>query len=61
VAQRYLDPGRLTLVMVGPASLVEPQLAALPIGPIQVVRPTNPPLPRKPAPATPASAGRRMR
>ncbi len=59
VAQKYLDPSRLTLVMVGPARMVRPQLDSLPIGRIEVERRGNPPLPRKPlanAPA-PAAAG----
>jgi predicted Zn-dependent peptidase len=50
VAQRVLDPARLTIVMVGPADLVRPQLGSLPIGKVEVQRPTNPPLPRKPIP-----------
>ena len=48
VAQRYLDPSRLTLVMVGPAAVVEPQLAALPLGTVEVERAKNGLLPRKP-------------
>ncbi len=55
MAQKYLDPGRLTLVMVGPAEVVRPQLAELPIGKVEVQRQLNPPLPRKPV-ATPARA-----
>jgi len=59
MARKYLDLDRLTLVMVGPAQ-VAPQLSSLPIGPLQVVHPTNPPLPRKPA-LTPAAARARAR
>jgi predicted Zn-dependent peptidase len=55
VARKYLDPGRLTLVMVGPAEVVRPQLASLPIGKVEVQHQLNPPLPRKPA-AGPAPA-----
>ncbi len=56
VAQRYLDANRLTLVMVGPAEVVRPQLAELPIGKVEVRRQLNPPLPRKPTAGTPARA-----
>lgn len=56
VARRYLDPLRLTLVMVGPADLVQPQLASLPIGQVQVERQRNPNLPRKPRAGAPTPA-----
>lgn len=48
-AQAYLDPQRLTLVVVGAAGLVRPQLSGLPIGTVEVPRPRNGLLPRKPA------------
>ncbi len=63
VARRYLDPRRLTLVMVGASAVVRPQLTGLPLGPVEVPRPRNGLLPRKPAqqdrpaPAPGASAG----
>ena len=50
VAQRILNPARLTLVVVGPVDLVRPQLSSLPIGKVEILRPTNPLLPRKPTP-----------
>jgi predicted Zn-dependent peptidase len=49
MAQRYLAPDRLTLVLVGAKALVVPQLASVPLGAVQVERVTNPPLPRKPS------------
>jgi predicted Zn-dependent peptidase len=36
VAGRYLDPSRLTLVLVGAPDVVTPQLADLPLGPAEV-------------------------
>jgi predicted Zn-dependent peptidase len=36
VAERYLDPTRLTLVLVGAPEVVQPQLAGLPLGPAEV-------------------------
>jgi len=36
VARRYLDPARLTFVLVGDPAAVKPQLAALPLGPLEV-------------------------
>jgi predicted Zn-dependent peptidase len=61
VAQKYLDPERMTLVMVGARSVVAPQLGAVPLGPLQVERISTPLLPRKPArpkaPPTGAGAG----
>jgi zinc protease len=35
VAQRYLDPAKLTVVMVANPAVVRPQLAELPLGPIE--------------------------
>jgi predicted Zn-dependent peptidase len=46
-ASTYLDPSRLTTVMVAEPAAVEPQLAALPLGKIEVRR----------APPSPAAAG----
>ncbi|WP_242346541.1 M16 family metallopeptidase [Anaeromyxobacter terrae] len=34
VAQRYLDPARMTVVMVANPAVVRPQLAGLPLGPV---------------------------
>jgi len=42
IAQKYLDPSRLTLVLVGNPAQIRPQLAGLTLGPVEV---------RKPAPA----------
>ncbi len=39
VAQRYLDPSRLTTVMVCDPAAVRPQLAGLPLGPVEVRSP----------------------
>jgi zinc protease len=36
VAKRYLDPARLVTVMVGDPKTVDPQLAGLPIGTVEV-------------------------
>jgi len=36
VARRYLDPSRLVTVLVGDPAVVKPQLAGLPIGPVEV-------------------------
>jgi len=49
MAQRYLAPDRLTLVLVGAKEVVAPQLASVPLGTVQLERVANPPLPRKPA------------
>ena len=70
MAERYLDPGHLTLVMVGPREVVGPQLVSLPLGEVETggvsrptpPRPAPPPranglLPRKPTPNTPAATG----
>lgn len=56
MAQRYLDPDRLTLVMVGPAQAVRSQLADLPIGKVEVQRQQNALLPRKPVAGAPPPA-----
>jgi predicted Zn-dependent peptidase len=48
VAQKYLDPGKLTTVMVCDPAAVKPQLKGIPLGPIQV-RPA--PAPRAPVKA----------
>lgn len=53
MAQRYLDPARLTLVLVGAKEVVTPQLGAGPVGAVEVERVANPPLPRKPGPRAP--------
>jgi zinc protease len=39
VAQRYLDPERLSTVMVGDPAVVKPQLDGLPIGEVEVRKP----------------------
>jgi predicted Zn-dependent peptidase len=39
VARRFLDPARLTTVMVGDPAVVKPQLDGLPIGPVEVRKP----------------------
>jgi predicted Zn-dependent peptidase len=52
VAAKYLDPARLTAVMVAEESVVKPQLAGLPLGEL-VVRPA--PGPERPAPRRPAA------
>jgi zinc protease len=36
VARRYLDPARLTFVLVGDPAVVKPQLASVPLGPLEV-------------------------
>jgi zinc protease len=43
IADKYLDPTRLTLVLVGNSAVIRPQLAGLTLGPVEV---------RKPAPAS---------
>lgn len=50
VAQKYLDVRRVTLVVVGPKPVVQEQLAAAPIGKLEVDRVREAPLPRKPRP-----------
>jgi zinc protease len=51
IAQKYVDPARMTVVMVGAPGVVEPQLAGLPLGQLQV----------KPAPGTePGKPARRV-
>jgi zinc protease len=58
MARRYLDPNRMTLVMVGPADVVASQLATLPLGTVRVERAKNGLLPRKekrPAAGSPAA------
>jgi zinc protease len=62
VARRYLDPERMTLVVVGRKDVVAPQLSAVPLGAFEVERIPTPLLPRKPtragkAPPTGAGAG----
>ncbi|BDG03631.1 M16 family metallopeptidase [Anaeromyxobacter oryzae] len=52
VADRVLDPARATLVLVGTPEVVSPQLAALPIGPVEVRPPPGEP-PGKKGPAAP--------
>lgn len=63
VARAYLDPKRLTLVMVANPDVVAPQLAGLPIGPVEVQAPPAPPtapalLRRTPVPVRPPARGR---
>jgi hypothetical protein len=53
VAVKYLDPKRLTLVLVGPKDVVEPQLGSAPVGKLEVQRVREPNLPRKPRPTPP--------
>jgi predicted Zn-dependent peptidase len=36
VARRYLDPARLVTVLVGDKAVVQPQLAGLPLGPVDI-------------------------
>jgi predicted Zn-dependent peptidase len=52
-AASYLDPGKLTLVMVAHPETVEKQLAGLPLGPVEVraAPASRPPAGAKPAPA----------
>ncbi|HEY6006094.1 MAG TPA: pitrilysin family protein, partial [Anaeromyxobacter sp.] len=66
-AQSGLDPSRLTIVVVANPEVVKPQLAGLPIGPLEVEVPPppvakppagKPPVP-KPAAAAPAPRGAR--
>jgi predicted Zn-dependent peptidase len=45
IAQKYLDPSKLTTVMVCETSVVRPQLAGLPLGEIQVRRQEEPAAP----------------
>jgi predicted Zn-dependent peptidase len=54
VARQYLDPARLTFVLVGDPAVVKPQLAALPLGPLEVRTAAE-----AAGPGTPASAGAR--
>jgi zinc protease len=63
-AQSGLDPSRLTIVMVANPEVVKPQLAGLPIGPLELEVPPPPvakppgakhPVARPPAAAAPAS------
>ncbi|HTN51340.1 MAG TPA: pitrilysin family protein [Anaeromyxobacter sp.] len=64
VAKAYVDPARATLVLVGVTSLVEPQLAGLPVGAVEIRPPPGGPGPAKaattrataPAPASLAPA-----
>jgi predicted Zn-dependent peptidase len=56
VAARYLDPSRLTAVMVAEPAAVEPQLAGLPLGAIEIRPPPGPDAGAPPAPARPAAA-----
>jgi len=56
-ARRYLAPGRTTMVLVGAQEVVQPQLAGLPVGPVELHREVNPPLPRKRSRPSPAAAG----
>ena len=53
VAAKYLDPKRLTLVLVGPKEVVEPQLGSAPVGKLEIQRVREPNLPRKPRPTPP--------
>ncbi|HUL57671.1 MAG TPA: pitrilysin family protein [Anaeromyxobacteraceae bacterium] len=55
VARRYLDPARLTIVMVGAPEVVTPQLDGIPIGPIEVRPPPAAGPGPKPAKAAPAA------
>jgi predicted Zn-dependent peptidase len=45
-AERYLDPSRTTLVLVGAPAVVEPQLAGLPLGKVEVRPPPGSVTPR---------------
>jgi len=55
-AERYLDPARTTLVLVGAPALVAPQLAGLPLGEVEVRPPPGvPPVRAAPARAAPAA------
>lgn len=58
-AERYLDPGKLTIVMVASPQIAKAQLADLPLGPVEV-RAAPPPLgaakPAATSSATPAPA-----
>jgi zinc protease len=63
-AQTELDPARLTIVMVANPEIVKPQLAGLPIGPVDlevppppVAKPAARPAARPPVPKPPAAAG----
>ncbi len=56
VAQRYLDPARMTVVMVANPAVVRPQLAGLPLGPLE--EKPAPSLPRGTAPPARAAGGR---
>jgi predicted Zn-dependent peptidase len=57
VARQFLDPARITLVVVGPPGVDAAQLRDLPLGPVER-RPQPAPglLPRKRSPATPAAS-----
>jgi zinc protease len=54
-AQRYLDPAKLTVVMVAHPDAVKAQLANLPLGPVEV-RPAPAPVRAAPAPTKGAKA-----
>jgi zinc protease len=56
VAKRYLDPARMTVVMVANPAVVRPQLAGLPLGPLE--EKPAPSLPRETAPPARAAGGR---
>ena len=55
-ARRYLSLDRTTMVLVGAKEIVRPQLAGLKVGPVELHREVNPPLPRKRARPPPAAA-----
>jgi predicted Zn-dependent peptidase len=54
VARAYLDPARLTAVMVGEPATVRPQLTGLPLGPLEVRPPPGARPGARPPPAKPA-------
>jgi predicted Zn-dependent peptidase len=49
MAERYLDPARATLVLVGAPAVVKPQLDKLPLGALEVRPPPGDEVPSKPA------------
>ena len=53
--KRYLDPAKMTVVMVANPAVVRPQLAGLPLGPLEESPPS---LPRETAPPARAAGGR---
>jgi zinc protease len=59
MAERYMDPARATLVLVGAPAVVKPQLEKLPIGELEVRPPPGEPPPAA-HPATPPRAPARV-